>query len=102
MPKHVPDSSSKDNDASQHHMLRVNDCLCAADPLVAIERVVQEEQFLRLSVLDIQLYDDTLVVLVDQQVPRAFLAQILRRSWSGPVEVYCASALMAGSDTALM
>ncbi len=69
--------------------------------LAKIEELVENEVFLGLSVLDVQTYDDTLVVLTDDHVPRAFVRVILKQAWSGEVEVYCANGLMMGSTTAL-
>lgn len=70
--------------------------------LEKIEKLVEQEQFLRLSVLDIQSYDGTLVVMTDDAVPRPFVKMILKKAWNGPVEVFCASALMGGSTASLV
>lgn len=72
------------------------------DKLDRIFSLIERETFLKLSVLDIQQYDDTLVVMSDDAVPRAFVRQILNKVWQGPVEVYCAASLMAGSTTTLV
>jgi hypothetical protein len=70
--------------------------------LAEIEKLIEEEQFLRLSVLDVQNYDGTLVVMTDDAVPRPFVRMILRNVWNGPIEVFCASALMGGSNASLV
>lgn len=70
--------------------------------LATIQKLVEQEQFLRLSVLDIQSYDGTLVVMTDDAVPRPFVRMILKKVWDGPIEVFCASALMSGSTASLV
>ena len=66
-----------------------------------IQNLIDQEVFLSLSVVDIQVYDNTLVVMAGHSVPRAFVRMLLSKVWNGPVEVYCASALFAGSGMAL-
>ena len=46
---------------------------------------------------DLQVYDDTLVVLTDHQLPNAFVEKIVAKSWRGSVEVYCTAELMIGA-----
>ena len=70
--------------------------------LSAIQDLIEKEEFLKLSVLDIQSYDGTLVAMTDDVVPRPFVRMILKKVWNGPVEVYCASALMEGSTSSLV
>ena len=65
--------------------------------LSIIQNIIDEEVFLKLSVVDFHTDDDTLVVMTDHQVPCAFVKMILQKVWNGPVEVFCASAIMAGS-----
>lgn len=69
--------------------------------IAEIEKLIENEQFLQLSVLDVQDYDGTLVVMTDDAVPRPFVRMLLRKIWDGPVEVYCASGLMSGSTASL-
>lgn len=62
---------------------------------------MEKEVFLRLSIVDVQAYDDTLVVMTSSDVPRVFVRMLLKKVWAGPIEVYCATALMAGSNISL-
>lgn len=68
--------------------------------LEKVQAVINKETFLRISVLDVQNYDGTLVVMTDHNVPQKFTRHIMDMVWNGPVEVYCASTLMTGADTA--
>ena len=45
--------------------------------------------------------DDTLVILTAQETPETFVRLALDKVWTGPIEVYCASALLDGSDIGL-
>lgn len=69
--------------------------------MLDIEALIEREVFLRQSIQDIQVFDDTLVALTDDGVPPTFVRMILSTVWAGPVEVYCASALMIGSTAEL-
>lgn len=71
------------------------------DNLENVFSLIEDEVFLRISILDVQTYDGTLVVMTSNDVPRMFIRMILKKVWSGPIEVYCASALMAGSSVSL-
>ena len=73
----------------------------APNDIDAVLTFMEEEVFLRLSIVDVQNYDDTLVVMTGSDVPRVFVRMLLKKVWSGPVEVYCASGLMAGSNVSL-
>ncbi len=66
-----------------------------------VQHLIDQEVFLTLAVVDVQVYDQTLVVMTSHSVPRAFVRMLLRKIWNGPVEVYCASALFAGGNIAL-
>mgnify|MGYP007014085268 FL=1 len=68
--------------------------------LLSVQKLVAGDTFLKPSVLDLQVYDETLVILTDHQLPRAFVEKIVAASWPGPVEVYCATDLMTGAETA--
>ena len=61
--------------------------------------LVVKDVFLRPCVLDMQMYDDTLTVFTDHEVPCTFVRGILAKSWPGEVEVFCATDLMTGSGT---
>ena len=63
-----------------------------------VQSIISKETFLRISVLDIQNYDGTLVVMTDHNVPQKFTRHIMSKIWDGPVEVYCASGLMTGAN----
>lgn len=62
-----------------------------------VSNLVDEDDILRTSVLDIQLDNDTLVVLANADVPRAFIRSAIKSVWEGPLEVFCATGLMVGS-----
>jgi len=67
-----------------------------------IDRVyalIESEVFLNLSILEVQLHSNTLVVLCDHSVPTSDVTLLLKKAWFGPIEVYCASQLMAGGTT---
>jgi len=66
-----------------------------------VEALIENEVFLSLSIVDVQVYDNTLVVMTEHSVPRTFVRLLLKKVWEGPIEVYCASALLAGSGIAL-
>ena len=65
--------------------------------LNCVQLLVARDTFLRPAVLDLQVYDETLVVLTDHQLPKAFVENIVAKSWPGPVEVHCATELMMGA-----
>lgn len=65
-----------------------------------VMKIINDETFLRISVLDVQNYDGTLVVMTDHNVPQKFTRHIMNKIWNGPVEVYCASSLMTGTGLA--
>ena len=71
------------------------------DRFARIQELIDSEVFLQLSVIDIHVDNDTLVVMTDHQVPRNFVKLLLRKVWNGPVEVFCASAIMDGSMISL-
>ncbi|MDD9909185.1 MAG: hypothetical protein OXR62_05775 [Ahrensia sp.] len=52
----------------------------------------------RRAVLDVQVYDDTLVALVAPCVPRERITKALDEAWGGDIEVHCASDLAAGGN----
>ena len=62
-----------------------------------VEKLINEDVFLRDCVLDAQIDDGTLVILTDHTVPRPFVRERLKSVWDGPVESYCASGIMRGS-----
>lgn len=67
------------------------------DPQI-VEQMIARDTFLRQAVLDIQEYDDTLVLMVAPNVPHIFVRTVVRQIWAGPIEIYCATALMAGAE----
>lgn len=65
--------------------------------LGAVQSLVANDAFLKPAVLDIQIYDETLIVLTDHVLPEKFVEKIVAKSWPGPVEVHCATDLMVGA-----
>lgn len=66
-----------------------------------VQAVLEKEAFLDSNIMDVQQYDDTLVLLTKREIPLSMVRLLLRKVWTGPIEVYCASALMTGSDLTL-
>lgn len=62
---------------------------------------IDSEMFLKMSVVDVQVYDDLLVVMTDHAIPRTFVRLLLKRIWKGPIDVFCATALMGGNEISL-
>ena len=73
----------------------------ADDSLKRIHTAIENEAILNDAVVDIQQYDDTLVVFTSTETPVSFVRLVLRKVWTGPIEVYCATALLTGSDMSL-
>ncbi|MEM9733533.1 MAG: hypothetical protein AAF903_08625 [Pseudomonadota bacterium] len=64
--------------------------------LHAVEQAIRANTYLKLSILDVTIEKDTLVVAVDHTIPVRFTKRILRGIWTGPVEVYSPTAMMTG------
>lgn len=62
-----------------------------------VERVLSRDVYVRNAILNVEEYDGTLVIFVEPDVPPVFVRTLVRPVWDGPVEVYCATALMTGS-----
>ena len=73
----------------------------ADSDLDGIWSAVECESFLNDVVLDLQIYDDALVVFTSQDTPSNLVRLVLRKVWSGNIEVHCATDLMAGAEMAL-
>ena len=69
--------------------------------LQGVHAAIENQAVLNDAILDVHQMDDTLVVLTAQETPEAFLRLTLDKVWNGPIEVYCATALLDGSDFAL-
>jgi hypothetical protein len=69
--------------------------------LNGVHAAIDSQTILNDVILDIQQYDDTLVIFTSQDTSHTFIRLILRKVWTGPLEIYCAIALMSGSDRAL-
>ena len=66
-----------------------------------VQAVIDAESMLNHAVVDVQQYDDTLVIFTSHETPTSFVRLLLRKVWTGPIEVYCATALLAGSEMSL-
>ena len=66
-----------------------------------VHAAIENEAVLSNAVVEVQQYDDTLVVLTAQETPETFLRLTLNKVWTGPIEVYCASGLLDGSGMSL-
>ena len=69
--------------------------------LHGVHAAIENQAVLNDAVLDVQQMDDTLVILTAQETPETFVRLALDKVWNGPIEVYCASALLDGSDFGL-
>ena len=69
--------------------------------LDSVQAVIDSESILHRSVVDIQQYDDTLVIFTANETPISFIRLVLQKVWRGPIEVYCTPALLAGSEMSL-
>ena len=69
--------------------------------LQGVHAAIENEAVLNDAILDVQQMDDTLVVLTAMETPETFLRLTLDKVWNGPIEVYCATALLEGSDFGL-
>jgi hypothetical protein len=69
--------------------------------LHSVQTALENEAVLNDAILDVQQYEDTLVILTAQETPEAFLRLTLDKVWDGPIEVYCATALLDGSEFSL-
>lgn len=63
-----------------------------------IQAMIDGDTLLSRTISDVQRYDDTLVVFTQTETPTTFIRLILKSIWTGPIEVYCVTALMAGAD----
>jgi len=68
------------------------------NPLAKVQSLVADDDFLRSSIMELQLYDNALVVFITRELPASFVDAIISPHWDGPVEVYCASDIMIGTD----
>jgi len=66
-----------------------------------VQSVIDSDSMLNEAVVDVQQHDDTLVIFTAHETPISFVRLLLRKVWSGPIEVYCSTALLAGSDMSL-
>ena len=67
-----------------------------ANPFQAIQTLVAGDEFLCPVVMDMQIDDDTLVVMITPEVPATFVEAIIQPNWPGDLEVFCATDLMVG------
>ena len=68
--------------------------------LGSVQYVIENEQLLSDAILDIDQYDDTLVVYTHSDLPESFMRLMLQKAWTGPIEVHCTPSLMASGDFA--
>lgn len=73
----------------------------AQSGLKSVHAALENQAVLNDAILDVQQMDDTLVILTAQETPETFLRMTLDKVWNGPIEVYCASALLDGPDISL-
>lgn len=66
-----------------------------------VQAVIESESMLNHSIVDVQQHDDTLVIFTAHETPVSFVRLMLSKVWRGPIEVYCSTALLAGSDMSL-
>ncbi|MEP1208846.1 MAG: hypothetical protein ABJM29_14135 [Rhizobiaceae bacterium] len=66
-----------------------------------VQAVIDGESMLYHSIVDVQLYEDTLVIFTVHETPVSFVRLLLRDVWRGPIEVYCSTALLAGSEMSI-
>ena len=69
--------------------------------LADVHAVIDHEALLGDNVMDVQHYDDTLVLFTKREMPSTFARMLLKKVWAGPIEDYCASALTVGSEVTL-
>ncbi|MEP0943688.1 MAG: hypothetical protein ABJH63_13980 [Rhizobiaceae bacterium] len=69
--------------------------------LQGVHTAIANESILSDAILDVHQQDDTLVILTAQETPETFLRLTLDKVWTGPIEVYCATALLDGADFSL-
>lgn len=69
--------------------------------LQGVQTAIENEAILNDAILDVHQQDDTLVILTAQETPETFLRLTLDKVWNGPIEVYCATALLDGADFSL-
>ncbi|NKB51847.1 MAG: hypothetical protein GKR97_06425 [Rhizobiaceae bacterium] len=69
--------------------------------LDSVQAVIESQSILNASVVDIQQYDDTLVIFTADETPISFIRLLMKKVWNGPIEVYCTTALLAGSELSL-
>ena len=70
--------------------------------LGSVQNVIANHKLLNDSIVDIDQYDDTLVIYTHGDVPDSFMRLMLQKAWTGPIEVYCTSSLMGGSDSLVL
>ncbi|MEM1039217.1 MAG: hypothetical protein AAGI12_07070 [Pseudomonadota bacterium] len=63
--------------------------------LEEVEAHIKQRPALRLAVMDVQLYDATLVVLANGLMSPAFIRLALELLWKGPIEVYDAASMFS-------
>ncbi|MEL6744041.1 MAG: hypothetical protein AAFO68_01045 [Pseudomonadota bacterium] len=61
--------------------------------LEEVEGHIKERPALRLAVMDVQLYDATLIILANGLMSPAFIRLALEPLWKGPIEVYDAASM---------
>ncbi len=69
--------------------------------LDSVQAAIESDSMLNRSVVDIQQHDETLVIFTATETPISFIRLLLKKVWQGPIEVYCTTALLAGSEMSL-
>lgn len=60
--------------------------------------VIERNPALRMAIMDVQAYDETLVLLTNSLVSGPFIKLSLEAHWPGPIEVYDAASLFSSQN----
>jgi len=63
----------------------------------AVDSHIQNSPALRLAVMDVQRYDEALVILANGLMSPAFIRLALEPLWHGPIEVYDAGSMFGAA-----
>ena len=93
-PQLAPTASNTDFAETQHTHKAPSVPAANLDALLEeVDAHIKERPALRLAVMDVQLYDATLVILANGLMSPAFIRLALEPLWNGPIEVYDAVSM---------